>query len=129
MRETPSRANSRLPRSIRRTRDGVPAEGGEPALTITRQRFPARAATAQGLAAKNPGRAQVAASGAPITNSLAELFALLRFIQPDALQEQAFRNSTPGRPISARRGLSSNCSPPASTSRSRDSANSSTCRL
>src|SRR6202012_2917421 len=36
---------------------------------------------------KNPGRAPIAASGTPITNSLAELFTLQRFIQPDALQE------------------------------------------
>ena len=36
-------------------------------------------------ATKNPGRALVAASGTPITNSLAELFTLQRFIQPDAL--------------------------------------------
>ena len=34
---------------------------------------------------KNPGRALVAASGTPITNSLAELFTLQRFVQPDAL--------------------------------------------
>jgi hypothetical protein len=76
-------------------------------------------------ATKNPGRALVAASGTPITNSLAELFTLQRFIQPEALAERG-RNSTPGRPISGRRGPSSNCSRPASTSRSRASANSST---
>jgi N12 class adenine-specific DNA methylase len=56
-----------------------------------RQRFPARAATAQGLAAKNPGRALVAASGAPITNSLAELYTLQRFIQPDPLAERGIQ--------------------------------------
>ena len=36
-------------------------------------------------ATKNPGRALVAASGTPITNSLAELFTVQRFVQPDAL--------------------------------------------
>ena len=36
-------------------------------------------------ATRNPGRALIAASGTPITNSLAELFTLQRFIQPDAL--------------------------------------------
>ena len=42
-------------------------------------------------ATKNPGRALVAASGTPITNSLAELFTLQRFIQPDALQERGIQ--------------------------------------
>ena len=40
---------------------------------------------------KNPGRALVAASGTPITNSLAELFTLQRFIQPDALMERGIQ--------------------------------------
>ena len=35
----------------------------------------------------NPGRALVAASGTPITNSLAELFTVQRFVQPHALEE------------------------------------------
>ena len=42
-------------------------------------------------ATKNPGRALVAASGTPITNSLAELFTLQRFIQPDALMERGIQ--------------------------------------
>ena len=42
-------------------------------------------------ATKNPERALVAASGTPITNSLAELFTLQRFIQPDALQERGIQ--------------------------------------
>ena len=42
-------------------------------------------------ATKNPGRALIAASGTPITNSLAELFTLQRFIQPDALQERGIQ--------------------------------------
>ena len=42
-------------------------------------------------ATKNPGRALVAASGTPITNSLAELFTLQRFVQPDALQERGIQ--------------------------------------
>jgi N12 class adenine-specific DNA methylase len=40
---------------------------------------------------RNPGRALIAASGTPITNSLAELFTLQRFIQPDALQERGIQ--------------------------------------
>ena len=39
----------------------------------------------------NPGRALIAASGTPITNSLAELFTLQRFIQPDALAERGIQ--------------------------------------
>jgi N12 class adenine-specific DNA methylase len=35
----------------------------------------------------NPGRALIAASGTPITNSLAELFTVQRFVQPTALEE------------------------------------------
>ena len=42
-------------------------------------------------ATRNPGRALIAASGTPITNSLAELFTLQRFIQPDALQERGIQ--------------------------------------
>ena len=42
-------------------------------------------------ATKNPGRALVAASGTPITNSLAELFTVQRFVQPDALQERGIQ--------------------------------------
>ena len=40
---------------------------------------------------KNPGRALVAASGTPITNSLAELFTLQRFVQPDAFMERGIQ--------------------------------------
>ena len=76
-------------------------------------------------ATKNPGRALVAASGTPITNSLAELFTVQRFVQPDALRSAASSSSTPGRPISGKRGPSSSSSRPASTSRSPDSASSS----
>ena len=36
----------------------------------------------------NPGRALVMASGTPITNTLAEMFTLQRFMQPDALAER-----------------------------------------
>jgi N12 class adenine-specific DNA methylase/SAM-dependent methyltransferase len=36
----------------------------------------------------NPGRAIVMASGTPITNTLAEMFTLQRFMQPDALGER-----------------------------------------
>jgi len=36
----------------------------------------------------NPGRALVMASGTPITNTLAEMFTLQRFLQPDALAER-----------------------------------------
>ena len=39
----------------------------------------------------NPGRALIAASGTPITNTLAELFTLQRFIQPDALAERGMQ--------------------------------------
>jgi hypothetical protein len=42
-------------------------------------------------ATRNPGRALIAASGTPITNSLAELFTLQRFIQPDALEERGIQ--------------------------------------
>jgi N12 class adenine-specific DNA methylase len=42
-------------------------------------------------AVKNPSRALIAASGTPITNSLAELFTLQRFIQPDALYERGIQ--------------------------------------
>ena len=42
-------------------------------------------------ATRNSGRALIAASGTPITNSLAELFTLQRFIQPDALQERGIQ--------------------------------------
>ena len=42
-------------------------------------------------ATKNPGRALVAASGTPITNSLAELFTVQRFVQPDALMERGIQ--------------------------------------
>ena len=42
-------------------------------------------------ATRNPGRALIAASGTPITNSIAELFTLQRFIQPDALQERGIQ--------------------------------------
>ena len=42
-------------------------------------------------ATKNPGRALVAASGTPITNSLAELFTVQRFVQPDALIERGIQ--------------------------------------
>src|SRR5208282_868338 len=42
-------------------------------------------------ATRNPGRALIAASGTPIANSLAELFTLQRFIQPDALQERGIQ--------------------------------------
>jgi N12 class adenine-specific DNA methylase/predicted RNA methylase len=40
---------------------------------------------------KNSGRALVAASGTPITNSLAELFTVQRFVQPDALIERGIQ--------------------------------------
>jgi N12 class adenine-specific DNA methylase len=40
------------------------------------------------LATLNPGRAIVMASGTPITNTLAEMFTLQRFMQPDALGER-----------------------------------------
>ena len=40
---------------------------------------------------KNPGRALIAASGTPITNSLAELFTVQRFVQPDALTERGIQ--------------------------------------
>jgi N12 class adenine-specific DNA methylase len=36
----------------------------------------------------NPGRALVMASGTPITNTLAEMYTLQRFMQPDALGER-----------------------------------------
>jgi N12 class adenine-specific DNA methylase len=36
---------------------------------------------------KNPGRALIAASGTPITNSLAELFTVQRFVQPHTLED------------------------------------------
>jgi N12 class adenine-specific DNA methylase/predicted RNA methylase len=39
----------------------------------------------------NPGRALIAASGTPIANSLAELFTVQRFVQPDALQERGIQ--------------------------------------
>jgi N12 class adenine-specific DNA methylase len=42
-------------------------------------------------ATRNSGRALIAASGTPITNSLAELFTLQWFIQPDALQERGIQ--------------------------------------
>ncbi len=42
-------------------------------------------------ATRNPGRALIAASGTPIANSLAELFTLQRFIQPDALEERGIQ--------------------------------------
>ena len=42
-------------------------------------------------AVKNPGRALIAASGTPITNSLGEIFTLQRFIQPDALHERGIQ--------------------------------------
>jgi len=42
-------------------------------------------------ATRNPGRALISASGTPITNSLAELFTLQRFIQPDTLQERGIQ--------------------------------------
>jgi N12 class adenine-specific DNA methylase/predicted RNA methylase len=40
---------------------------------------------------RNPGRALIAASGTPITNSLAELFTVQRFVQPEALQERGIQ--------------------------------------
>jgi N12 class adenine-specific DNA methylase len=76
-------------------------------------------------ATKNPGRALVAASGTPITNSLAELFTLQRFIQPDSLQERGIQEFDAWAANFGRRRPSSSSSPPASTSRSRDSASSS----
>ena len=42
-------------------------------------------------AEKNPGRALVAASGTPITNTLCEIFTLQKFIQPEALRERGIQ--------------------------------------
>ena len=39
-------------------------------------------------AKRNPGRALIAASGTPITNTLGEMYTLLRFFQPEALAER-----------------------------------------
>lgn len=40
------------------------------------------------LEEKNPGRSLVMASGTPVTNTLAELFSVQRFMAPDALEER-----------------------------------------
>jgi len=40
------------------------------------------------IEAKNPGRALIQASGTPITNTLGEMYTLLRFQAPDALAER-----------------------------------------
>src|SRR5208337_165879 len=42
-------------------------------------------------ATRNPGRALVAASGTPITNTLCEIFTLQKFIQPEALRERGIQ--------------------------------------
>ena len=66
---------------------------------------------------KNPGRALVLASGTPITNTLGEMFSVQRLLDHAALASAACTSSTPGHRPSATPRPSSNCSPPANTSR------------
>ena len=80
-------------------------------------------------ATKNPGRALVAASGTPITNSLGETVHRAALHPAGRLKERGIqRIRRLGEPISGRRRPSSNSSRPASTSRSRDFASSSMSR-
>src|SRR5277367_1282319 len=77
-------------------------------------------------ATRNPGRALVAASGTPITNSLAELFTVQRFVQPDALMERGIQQFDAWAANFGETRTELELQPSASTSRSRDSASSST---
>lgn len=42
----------------------------------------------RGLAQRNPGRSLVLASGTPITNTMAELYSISRYLQPQALEDR-----------------------------------------
>jgi N12 class adenine-specific DNA methylase len=53
------------------------------------------------LEQRKPGRSHVLASGTPITNTMAELFTISRYLQPDELRRAASTGSTPGPPRSA----------------------------
>ena len=78
---------------------------------------------------RNPGRALIQASGTPITNTLGEMYTLLRFQAAEALHARGVSTSSmPGPPHLATPGPNSSCSRPAATSRSRASASSSTSR-
>jgi N12 class adenine-specific DNA methylase len=54
------------------------------------------------LEGRSPGRSHVLASGTPITNTMAELFTLSRYLQPPSWQSAACLRSMPGPARSAR---------------------------
>jgi N12 class adenine-specific DNA methylase len=76
---------------------------------------------------RNPGRALIQASGTPITNTLGEMYTLLRFQAADALRARgASTSSTPGHRRLATRAPELELQPSGSSSRLSASASSST---
>lgn len=75
---------------------------------------------------KNPGRSLIQASGTPITNTLGEMYSLLRFQAPDALAERGVHEFDAWASAFGDTRTELELSLPAPTSRSSDSPSLST---